>query len=204
MNWELNKIQYPIYNLGPGKRIGIWVQGCSIRCKSCINSSLWENGKGKQVSIPALFEIVNLLGNDFDGITITGGEPFDDYPQLMAFATLIKRKTALHILCYTGYYLHELESKFPDKAFYTCIDTLIDGPYDKDQPASESDKGSDNQTRYNIINGKPTETDQDRSEKIWSLKCTNNTVYMAGIPAKNEMKTINQNLMKDGIHLKLI
>jgi anaerobic ribonucleoside-triphosphate reductase activating protein len=204
MNWEINKIQYPVFNLGPGKRIGIWVQGCSIRCQDCINPSLWENGKGKQMPIPALFEIVNLLGNDFDGITITGGEPFDGYPQLMAFATLIKRKTALHVLCYTGYYLHELESKFPDKAFYTCIDTLIDGTFDINQPSSESDKGSDNQTRYSFINGMPVETNHNQSEKIWSLKCSENTVYMAGIPAKNEIKTMQKKLKKEGIRIKFM
>ena len=32
MNWQLNKIQYPLYNLGVGKRIGIWVKGCTLAC----------------------------------------------------------------------------------------------------------------------------------------------------------------------------
>lgn len=46
MNWRLNKIQYPVYNLGPGRRVGIWVQGCDLGCEGCVNQTLWGRGAG--------------------------------------------------------------------------------------------------------------------------------------------------------------
>jgi anaerobic ribonucleoside-triphosphate reductase activating protein len=204
MIWELNKIQYPVYNLGPGKRIGIWVQGCSIRCVGCINRSIWENGLGKQVPIVVLFEIVTRLGTDYDGITITGGEPFDNYPQLMAFTTLIKRKTKLTVLCYSGYYLQELEDKFPDKTFYKCIDILIDGRYERGRPTVNTIKGSENQSCYSIDTGKATKNELWNTIKSWSLKFNENIIYMAGIPEKGELNIITGNLNDHGIPINFL
>jgi anaerobic ribonucleoside-triphosphate reductase activating protein len=28
----VNRIQLPVQNLGPGRRIGVWLQGCGRRC----------------------------------------------------------------------------------------------------------------------------------------------------------------------------
>ena len=204
MIWNLNKIQYPVYNLGPGKRIGIWVQGCSIRCKGCINKSIWSQKQGKKTHIINIYTIVDMIFRDYDGITITGGEPFDQYPQLMAFAYLLKRKTSLNILCYTGYYLDELEQKFPDKAFFNCIDFLIDGRYEKQNSSSTSLKGSENQNVYKFLNNKPIKTTLNNVDKTWSLKYENDTVYMAGIPAQNEMESVVSKLASTGINIRIV
>jgi anaerobic ribonucleoside-triphosphate reductase activating protein len=203
MIWKLNKIQYPLYNLGPGKRIGIWVQGCSLHCRGCINQSVWDREKGKQVPVLAVYEIIKQLGNEYDGLTITGGEPFEQYAQLMAFATLIKRKTNLNILCYTGYSLNKLETRFPDKAFYQCIDILIDGRFEKENPSENSLKGSENQSIYSINNGEAIKIELLNQNKIWSLKCEDNRVYMAGIPKKGEMEVLHTNLSLLGVNSAL-
>jgi anaerobic ribonucleoside-triphosphate reductase activating protein len=204
MIWNLNKIQYPVYNLGPGKRLGIWVQGCSIQCNGCITKSLWDKGKSKSVQVLAVFEMINHLCQDYYGITITGGEPFDQYPQLMALSTMLKRKTKLNILCYSGYYLTEIETKFPDKAFYQCVDYLIDGRYDKNLASEDSLKGSENQSIYSFSKGKALKTGIDNSIKLWSLKCEKEMVYMAGIPGNNEMETLFQSLSSLGIGANLV
>jgi anaerobic ribonucleoside-triphosphate reductase activating protein len=204
MIFQLNKIQYPIYNLGPGKRMGIWLQGCSIHCKDCINTSTWSKKDGKEIHIIDLYNIVNLICKDYDGITITGGEPFDQYLPLMTFLYMLKRKTTLNILCYTGYRLDELEQKFPDKAFYNCIDYLIDGRYNSDTPSSNSLKGSENQHIYKFIDNKPVKTNLMNAEKKWSLKFDDDTIYMAGIPAQNEMKIIADNMLSKGININIV
>jgi anaerobic ribonucleoside-triphosphate reductase activating protein len=203
MIWHLNKIQYPVYNLGPGKRLGIWVQGCSIHCKGCINKSTWNKKNGKKLPVINVYEIVNQLCQDYDGITITGGEPFDQYPQLMAFATMLKRKTNLNILCYTGFNLEELETKFPDKVFYKCIDFLIDGRFEKDNPSSNSIKGSENQAIYSFADGYPVKTDLRNIAKTWSIKCENEMVYMAGIPGDEEMDKMIKNLYESGLNANM-
>jgi anaerobic ribonucleoside-triphosphate reductase activating protein len=200
MIWYLNKIQYPIYNLGPGKRLGIWVQGCSIHCKGCINKSLWNNEKGKKLPVLAVYEIVNQLCETYDGITITGGEPFEQYPQLMAFCMLLKRKTNLNILCYSGYYLSELEIKFPDKTFYKCLDFLVDGRYEQKKPTDNSIKGSENQDIYTFSEGKAVKIELENSSKKWSIKCEDDLIYMAGVPKQIAMIRLFKNL--EEINLK--
>jgi len=204
MIWHLNKIQYPVYNLGPGKRVGIWVQGCSIHCKGCINKSTWNKKNGKKLTVINVYEIVNQLCQDYDGITITGGEPFDQYPQLMAFATMLKRKTNLNILCYTGFNLEELETKFPDKVFYKCIDFLTDGRYEEDNPSSNSIKGSENQAIYSFADGYPVKTDLRNIDKIWSIKCENEMVYMAGIPGEKDLDKLIKSLSETGLKANLV
>jgi anaerobic ribonucleoside-triphosphate reductase activating protein len=202
--WKLNKIQYPVYNLGPGKRLGIWVQGCSIGCSGCINKSTWKTDGGKNISVIDLFNFIDLICKDYDGITISGGEPFDQYSQLMAFSYFVKRKTSLNIFCYTGYYLEELDQKFPDKAFYSCIDFLVDGRFEKETISDNPLKGSGNQNMYSFENNLPVRTYIKNDKKKWSLKCENNTVYMAGIPLENEMDSITAGLFAAGIRSELV
>ena len=73
MNWQLNKIQYPLYNLGVGKRIGIWVQGCTLACDGCINEMIWSKKKGKSIAVYDLYQFIESIKEDYDGVTISGG-----------------------------------------------------------------------------------------------------------------------------------
>lgn len=203
MKWQLNKIQYPVYNLGMGKRIGIWVQGCNLGCYGCLNKSLWKKDGGKSVPVYDLFNWVSSIKDSYDGITISGGEPFQQYEQLITFAYMIKSKTNLDLLCFSGYYLNELENLFPDKLFLKYINTLIDGRYDKNQPDNSNLKGSLNQSIYRIENEVPIIQQNIESTKKWSVKIDdNNIVYMAGIPKCNELEIISKDLKKIGIRKK--
>lgn len=200
MNWQLNKIQYPVYNLGEGKRIGIWVQGCDLGCKGCVNKTLWSNTGGKSISVVDIFNWVASIQNDFDGITISGGEPFQQYEQLIAFLHLIKAKTNLTVYCFSGYYLNELHEQFPDKLFLKYIDTLVDGRYIEEQHENSNLKGSANQSVYKVIEAVPVKQNKSRASKKWSLNVSNeNEIYMAGIPKKNELKTLCNELAEVGI-----
>lgn len=200
MNWRVNKIQYPIYNLGEGKRIGIWVQGCNLACKGCVNKTLWSNKGGKNISVIDVFNWVVSIQNDFDGITISGGEPFQQYEQLIAFLHLIKTKTSLTVHCFSGYYLNELEQQFHDKLFLKYIDTLVDGRYIEEQHEDTNIKGSANQSVYRIIDEVPVKQNKTRASKKWSLNVSSkNEIYMSGIPKKNELKTLCNELAEVGI-----
>ncbi len=200
MNWQLNKIQYPVYNLGEGKRIGIWVQGCNLACKGCVNKTLWTNTGGKSISVVDVFNWVVSIKNDFDGITISGGEPFQQYEQLIVFLHLIKTKTNLTVHCFSGYYLNELQEQFPDKLFFKYIDTLVDGRYIEEQHENSNIKGSANQSVYRIIDEVPVKQRKTRASKKWSLNVSSeNEIYMSGIPKKNELKTLCNELAEVGI-----
>lgn len=203
MNWQLNKIQYPIYNLGEGKRIGIWVQGCTLACDGCINEMIWSKKKGKAVAIYDLYQYIHSISEDFDGITISGGEPFQQYEQLIAFSYLIKTRTKLNIHCFTGYEIKELEDLFPDKLYLQYIDSLVDGRYVKELHSNNNLVGSSNQKTYRIKNGKAKLSTMQNGSKKWSLSVTQDgTIYMAGIPKEKEIEMIENHLSDAGLPKK--
>ena len=41
----LSRALFPVTTLGPGRRLGIWFQGCSIRCRGCISVDTWPPGE---------------------------------------------------------------------------------------------------------------------------------------------------------------
>ncbi len=200
MNWRLNKIQYPVYNLGEGKRIGIWVQGCNLGCVGCVNKTLWNSKGGKSISVIDVFNWVASIQNDFDGITISGGEPFQQYKQLITFLHLIKAKTKLTVHCFSGFYLKELQEQFPDKLFLKYINILVDGRYIEKHHENKNIKGSENQSVYVILDGVPVLQTEIKKSKKWSVNISDdNRIYMSGIPKKNELKTLCNKLAEVGI-----
>jgi anaerobic ribonucleoside-triphosphate reductase activating protein len=200
MNWQLSKIQYPVYNLGPGRRIGIWVQGCSLGCAGCVNQTLWNKKKGKSIGVLDVFNWLVSLEGEFDGITVSGGEPFEQYEQLIAFLHLVKTKTRLDTFCFSGYYLDELNEKFPDRLFCRYLDFLIDGRYVADAHENKNVKGSANQTFYQFIDGVPVKQNDYVSANKWSLYVDEDSqIHMAGVPKRNELEYISAQLSSAGI-----
>jgi anaerobic ribonucleoside-triphosphate reductase activating protein len=199
MKWHLNKIQYPIYNLGPGKRLGIWVQGCDLGCKGCVNQTLWQREGGRSVEVIDVFNWILSLETKFDGITLSGGEPFEQYEPLIAFLHLLKKKTTLDAYCFTGYYLRELEVLYPDRLFYQYIDFLVDGRYVSDLHQDKNVKGSANQTLYKFDAGVAIAQEEIPSRK-WSVQVSrDNQIYMSGIPRKNDLNQLCSDLARVGI-----
>jgi anaerobic ribonucleoside-triphosphate reductase activating protein len=199
MKWRLNKIQYPVYNLGPGKRIGIWVQGCDLGCKGCVNQTLWQKEGVRSVEVIDLFNWLSSLDTKFDGITLSGGEPFQQYEPLITFLHLLKKKTTLDVYCFTGYYLRELEVLFPDKLFYRYMDFLVDGRYVSELHQEKNVKGSANQTLYRLDDGVAIAQEELPSRK-WSVQVSrDNQIYMSGIPRKNDLNQLCSDLARVGI-----
>jgi anaerobic ribonucleoside-triphosphate reductase activating protein len=203
MHWRLNRIQYPLYNLGPGDRIGIWVQGCSIKCQGCISPSLWPTDKGRDIKIESL--LTQILGSKdyFDGITITGGEPFDQYEALVSFCAFIKQKTQLDIYVFSGYSLKELESKFTDKLFAKFIDYLMAGRYIQKEHEDKNTRGSSNQVLYEFKNGCSIISKKSFQSNHWSIDVSDsNHVFMSGIPKKTDLAAIKESMKNAGIEME--
>lgn len=123
------------YANGPGKRIVIWVQGCTIRCNGCFNPTLQPH-VAKILVKPETFaaDIVKLsIDNECEGITLTGGEPFQQSQALGFFATLIK-ESKLSVVCFSGYSASKLlnSTDLNVKTLLRNVDILIAGPFQKD------------------------------------------------------------------------
>ena len=155
------------------------MQGCSLRCPDCISSTLWPKDGGRKIHILELTQNINLVKHYFDGLTITGGEPFDQYESLVAFCALVKKMTNLSIYCFSGYTLYELLLQHPDQLFMRHLDYLMDGRYLKNVHENGNTRGSSNQNLYRFKDGQAALTKASFSADRWSVAVTNeNKIFM--------------------------
>ena len=64
---------------GPGIRVVLWCQGCSIHCQGCHNESTWDFEGGYVFNQAAVQQIVDELKYEHvDGITLSGGHPLEE------------------------------------------------------------------------------------------------------------------------------
>lgn len=145
------RILYPVQVLGPGKRVGIWVAGCSRECKGCSNPELWEQRPEYEISVHQLFSLVETLAeaHEIDGFTISGGEPLNQPKEL---AELIHRLNTISsdILVYTGYQFEALQARqdLATDSVLAQIAVLIDGKYIEELNDGTFLRGSSNQRVY--------------------------------------------------------
>ena len=62
----LNRLHWPVTVLGPGRRVGIWMQGCSIGCRGCVSRDTWPahgepGATGDVISIDDLMSRIDAL-----------------------------------------------------------------------------------------------------------------------------------------------
>lgn len=114
---------------GPGIRMVIFAQGCPHHCKGCHNPQTHDPNGGYTLSIDEVLTLID--GNPLlDGITLSGGEPFE---QAYAFGLLAKevKRRSLNVVTYTGYTFETLSSgeKNEWQSLLAQTDILIDGPF---------------------------------------------------------------------------
>jgi anaerobic ribonucleoside-triphosphate reductase activating protein len=116
---------------GPGIRFVVFTQGCRHKCKGCHNPHTHDYEGGESVSIESILDKINknpLL----DGVTLSGGEPFD---QADSCAIIAKEagNSGLNVITYTGYLFEQLYIKaLNDKGVKDLLestDILVDGPF---------------------------------------------------------------------------
>ena len=149
---EIGFIYYPVNTLGPGKRIGIWTQGCFRDCKNCMSHDLRAIDHSKNRDVPSIIKEIKgiMANNQVDGITISGGEPFmqEDLIDLLIELSDLGFED---IILYTGYKIEELSEEQKDVLAYLSI--IIDGEYIDELNDNKPLRGSSNQ-RVFIVNPK--------------------------------------------------
>ena len=129
---------------GPGVRCCIWLQGCSIHCKGCFAKDMWSFSERLLMDSN---EIINQMHSTEEGITICGGEPFEQREELAELMCLVWEK-GLSTVLYSGHTYESLLEMQDD--YVTTIlshtDILIDGPFVLSLLSSENPLiGSSNQ-----------------------------------------------------------
>jgi anaerobic ribonucleoside-triphosphate reductase activating protein len=142
---------------GPGVRYAVWVQGCSIRCAGCCNPQMFDPVGGRSVPVSTLLGEIAAQRGVVEGITVLGGEPFD---QPAGLAALVRgaARLALSTMVFTGYVVEELRARHDADvaALLAAIDLLVDGRYEAARPELERLwVGSTNQ-RFHYLTGRYT------------------------------------------------
>ena len=180
---------------GPGDRFVVWVQGCSRRCPGCFNPVAQPfPGTGYDITIP---QIMNGIPDAVEGITISGGEPFEQPEELLRLVRAA-RDRKLSVLIYTGYTYEELMNSFSgikrdlmhDVLKHT--DYLIDGPYVRENPSRNKWAGSGNQ-RFLLLSEGIVVADLTEKPDNWII----------GELIINKKGTVTTTGILDGIMLQL-
>ena len=203
MDLRLSRVHFPVTSLGPGRRIGIWFQGCSIRCLGCISADTWSTGHG-DTSLEQLLAQVSLYLPDADGVTISGGEPFEQADALLALLGALRQLTSVDILVYPGYPIEALTQVLGKAS--GLIDALITDPFELQSAHSRPLRGSDNQRmhfltalgRERFMPFERSLTEQDKSLDV--MFDEDGSVWFAGIPGRGDFQRL-RDLLNDEGHL---
>ena len=210
MKLQLNKAHYPVTALGPGRRIGIWTQGCSIQCPGCVSLDTWKPDRSKSIEVAALIAwCKRVCGGATDGITVSGGEPFDQPKALGALLDgLVHWRRAsgqtFDILCYSGYRLERLRKDHA--SLLKQLDALMCDPFVEALPTLRPWRGSDNQRlvaltalgheRYDahvdVASGEP---------KRFQVVADGKRIWFVGIPHRGDLDRIEQACAERGVSL---
>lgn len=119
--------QYDIAN-GPGIRTSIFVTGCSLNCKNCFNKDYQNSNYGTPWTEKEDELIISYLSDpNVTGLTILGGEPFENAQGLISL--LKKIKTNKSIWIYSGYTYDYLIKHEDTLELLKLVDVLVDGPF---------------------------------------------------------------------------
>lgn len=116
---------------GPGCRFVIWVQGCSIHCKGCWNKEMWSFKPKITTSITDLVQMILPYQGVIEGVTILGGEPFDQYQEILELSAQVQ-SFGLSVMIFTGYEVEEIKTKSQTKIL-SYTDILVSGRYEEDK-----------------------------------------------------------------------
>lgn len=114
---------------GPGERFSIWVQGCPHHCPGCFARETWPF-EPRELREPEdlLRSILDTPG--IEGVTVLGGEPMSQAPELARLLPGV-RAAGLSVILFTGYTYPELLARHDPavEAVLKSVDVLADGPY---------------------------------------------------------------------------
>jgi anaerobic ribonucleoside-triphosphate reductase activating protein len=203
LHLHLAKCHHPVRGLGWGRRTGIWFQGCSIRCRGCVVPETWEATPGHRVPLAALLHRLLPWLDDCDGVTISGGEPFDQ-PEALA-ALLAALRTLCHgdLLVYSGYPWATLQSRYRDVLAHA--DVIVSEPFVQVQrTALPVLAGSRNQRVHLLTPLASTRyADWPALPRDISITQNGNTLDLAGLLAPGELPALANALRAQGWQTEL-
>lgn len=107
---------------GPGLRSVLFFQGCSQHCPGCHNQHLQPEKGGYLLEISQIIPILESKC-ELKRLTISGGEPMEQYQGLLKLVTELKRQD-FELCLYTSWQLADIPCEL-----FEQLDYIKTGPY---------------------------------------------------------------------------
>lgn len=203
MRIHLSRLHFPVTTLGPGRRIGIWLQGCTLRCPGCVSVDTWDRAAG-ETTVARVLKAISPWMDEADGITVSGGEPMQQADALACLLAGIRQMAGKErdVLVYSGFGWEEIATRV--RGWKGLADALIAGPFDASAGQTLLWRGSDNQTLHPLTPlGREIYNGFDRAPRESVRRALDvcfhgEEIWMAGIPDADTLGTIRAELAASG------
>lgn len=200
MRVAVSRIHFPVTTLGPGRRLGVWLQGCSIRCPGCVSVDTWDADIGR-VGLDQLLTAVARHAEEADGLTVSGGEPFDQPEALAALLRQWRDLSDRSSFVFTGREMVDIEPWLQRNQ--GLVDAVMTGPFRSDVPQTLALRGSDNQSLHALTPlgaelsdfERPADASDRRLDVMFD---EDGDAWMAGIPARGDLARLRRALAAAG------
>ena len=197
----LSRLHFPVTTLGPGRRIGVWFQGCAIRCAGCISPDTWDPNMGKTTLGDVIASIAPWVPHA-DGLTISGGEPFEQPDALAEFLEAWRALSDADVLVFTGFEFTAVERWL--RTHPGLVDAVVAGPFRLDEPQTVALRGSDNQTLHLLtLKGEQHFAGYERPAEAGDRRLDlmldeDGGAWFAGIPGRGDFDRLRRVLREGG------
>lgn len=121
--------KYDVAN-GPGIRTTIFVTGCTHKCPNCFNEEYQDFNFGNPWTRKETDEVIeDLKLDEVKGLTVLGGEPFQNEVYLLQVLRDIKKEVQKEIWIFSGYTYEEILKDEDKKKLLEECDVLVDGRF---------------------------------------------------------------------------
>lgn len=189
--------------LGPGVRSVVWFYGCRKHCPGCIAHRMNTSGEFQLQTAQELAEQIIAI-EDTEGVTFSGGEPFDQEHESLLILLKKVRKAGKNIICFTGYHIEDIESFPLGKRLLAEIDLLVDGEYREDENHGTTLRGSDNQRMFFLTDCFATEKESLETGHERGIEFDlglNHTLDITGIPEVGFLDSIEKKMSENGFEI---
>jgi anaerobic ribonucleoside-triphosphate reductase activating protein len=164
---------------GPGLRAVVWVQGCTLGCPGCFNPGTHDPSGGELQDTAELAATLLNLRERIQGVSISGGEPFQQPEPLLDLLTRLDG-SGLSRLVFSGYTLREIERQPLGPAIIAHLDVIIAGRYAPKRHKGRGMLGSSNQ-RICLLTARHSLAEFDRVPPAEIILHPNGNITFSGI-----------------------
>lgn len=200
---RISRVHAPVTVLGPGQRVGVWVQGCTLACPGCASRDTWDPAGGREVTTADLLGTVAELGASCTGLTISGGEPLQ---QPLALADLLQavradpRTRGWDVLVFTGLLPEEWDAD--QRAALERADAAVVGRYRAGEAGAEWLRASANQRLLTLTDiGRQRFVDPHGAGGGLQVVVDEDGLTMIGLPRPGDLGRMERELHRRGVTL---